>query len=68
MRSTWVCRWLVMQSMPAAESVEKWKALGLHRTFLHAHRLAFEALSGEELQFEAPLPESLKAVLNRCEA
>jgi len=51
-----------------AESLEKWKALGLHRTFLHAHRLAFESLSGEALQFEAPLPESLKAVLSRCEA
>ncbi len=50
------------------ESGEKWKTRGLQRTFLHAHRLAFEALSGEALQFEAPLPETLKAVLNRCEA
>ena len=50
------------------ESADKWKARGLHRTFLHAHRLTFETLSGEESQFEAPLPESLTAVLNRCEA
>lgn len=48
-------------------SIEKWKERGLHRIFLHAHRLTFPALSGEELQFEAPLPESLKRVLTELE-
>jgi 23S rRNA pseudouridine955/2504/2580 synthase len=50
------------------ESVNRWKARGLHRTFLHAQRLVFETVSGEELQVEAPLPETLKSVLNRLES
>jgi len=49
------------------ESVEKWKGRGLQRIFLHAHRLTLEMLSGEELEFDAPLPESLKVVLNRLD-
>ena len=49
------------------ESVKQWKKKGLQRVFLHAHRLSFETLSGEEMEFSAPLPEHLKAVLDRLE-
>jgi 23S rRNA pseudouridine955/2504/2580 synthase len=49
------------------ESVDRWKARGLQRTFLHAQRLSFAALSGEKLEFNAPLPGSLKAVLDELE-
>ena len=50
------------------ESVEKWRERGLKRTFLHAHRLKFEAASGEELEFNSPLPGHLKAVLDGLES
>jgi 23S rRNA pseudouridine955/2504/2580 synthase len=56
------------QKYARPESVSKWKSRGLHRTFLHAQRLVFDAISGEELQFEAPLPEALKSVLDRLES
>ena len=46
------------------ESVKKWKKNGLHRIFLHAHRLSFKTGSGEELDFNAPLPDNLKSVLD----
>jgi 23S rRNA pseudouridine955/2504/2580 synthase len=46
------------------ESLKKWQARGLHRIFLHAHRLALSAPSGQELEFAAPLPEPLRAVLD----
>jgi len=49
------------------ESVKQWNKEGLQRVFLHAHRLSFETLSGEEMEFSAPLPEHLKAVLDRLE-
>ncbi|MEE8496098.1 MAG: RluA family pseudouridine synthase [Xanthomonadales bacterium] len=49
------------------ESVNQWKKKGLHRVFLHAQRLSFETSSGEEMEFNAPLPENLKAVLDRLE-
>jgi 23S rRNA pseudouridine955/2504/2580 synthase len=49
------------------ESVKKWKKMGLHRIFLHAHSLSFKSQSGEILDFHAPLPENLKAVLDRLE-
>ncbi len=49
------------------ESVNQWKKKGLHRVFLHAQRLNFETSSGEEMEFNSPLPESLKAVLDRLE-
>lgn len=36
------------------------KRLGVRRPLLHAHRLAFEhPFTGEQLEFEAPLPEDL---------
>jgi 23S rRNA pseudouridine1911/1915/1917 synthase len=39
---------------------------GLHRHFLHAHRLAFDSPStGERLEFESTLPADLQAVLDR---
>ncbi len=49
------------------ESVKQWKQKGLHRVFLHAQRLSFTTSSGEEMDFAAPLPENLKAVLDRLE-
>jgi 23S rRNA pseudouridine1911/1915/1917 synthase len=42
---------------------------GLHRQFLHAHRLAFEhPRSGERLSFESPLPPDLAAALEAARA
>jgi 23S rRNA pseudouridine955/2504/2580 synthase len=49
------------------ESVKKWKQRGLHRIFLHAQSLSFTSVSGEELSFNAELPENLKAVLDGLE-
>lgn len=46
------------------ESLKKWKARGLNRIFLHAHRLALTAPPGQEVEFTAPLPEPLRAVLD----
>jgi 23S rRNA pseudouridine1911/1915/1917 synthase len=41
---------------------------GLERQFLHATRLAFEhPISGEALEFTAPLPTDLQAALERAE-
>ncbi len=41
-------------------------SLGLGRQFLHSHRLGFpHPFTGEDLQFEAPLPDDLQAVLLR---
>jgi 23S rRNA pseudouridine955/2504/2580 synthase len=50
------------------ESVKRWKAKGLHRIFLHAQRVAFEAASGEQMEFSAPLPDDLRAVLDGLES
>jgi len=50
------------------ESLRKWKKRGLGRIFLHAHRIGFEALTGESLSLNAPLPDSLKKVLDGLEA
>ena len=49
------------------ESVTQWKKKGLHRIFLHAQRLSFQTCSGEQMEFDAPLPENLKAVLDGLE-
>lgn len=41
--------------------------LGLQRQFLHATRLAFpHPISGERVEFRSPLPEDLRAVLERA--
>lgn len=43
--------------------------LGLGRQFLHSHRLAFvHPFSGEDLQFDASLPDDLEEVLRRLRA
>ena len=43
--------------------------LGIGRQFLHSHRLAFlHPFSGEDLQFDVPLPDDLEAVLVRLRA
>jgi 23S rRNA pseudouridine955/2504/2580 synthase len=49
------------------ESVKQWKKRGLHRVFLHAQSLSFETSAGEKMEFNAPLPDKLKAVLDRLE-
>ncbi len=49
------------------ESVKQWKKRGLHRVFLHAQRLSFEISPGEKMEFNAPLPPNLKAVLDHLE-
>ncbi|WP_242395201.1 RluA family pseudouridine synthase [Anaeromyxobacter oryzisoli] len=41
---------------------------GLHRQFLHATRLAFEAPGGDHVAVESPLPPELEAVLGRLAA
>ena len=48
-----------------AESVKRWRGLGLRRIFLHAHSTRFEGPAGEALSFDAPLPEELRAVLDQ---
>jgi 23S rRNA pseudouridine955/2504/2580 synthase len=49
------------------ESVRIWKKRGLGRVFLHAHRLELEAPSGKQLSLDAPLPASLRKVLDGLE-
>jgi 23S rRNA pseudouridine955/2504/2580 synthase len=39
--------------------------LGLKRMFLHAHSLAFSWPGGGAQSFNAPLPQELRAVLDR---
>lgn len=49
-------------------ALKKWKARGLGRVFLHAHSLGLTSPSGEELEFTAPLPATLREVLDRLES
>ena len=49
------------------KSLKDSRKLGLKRVFLHAHRLAVESLAGEVLEFEAPLPDALRVVLDTLE-
>ncbi|MGD2127778.1 MAG: RluA family pseudouridine synthase [Lysobacterales bacterium] len=49
-------------------SLKKWRGRGLRRVFLHAHRLALTLPSGEAMEFDAPLPADLRAVLDTLEA
>lgn len=49
------------------ESLGKWRARGLNRIFLHAHRLVLDAPGGKALEFSAPLPEPLRRVLDALE-
>ena len=49
------------------EAVKRWKGRGLGRLFLHAHRLGLQAPNGEHFEFDAPLPDSLREVLDRLE-
>lgn len=46
------------------DALKKWKARGLNRLFLHAHRVGLSGLTGEELEFAAPLPDDLRTVLD----
>jgi 23S rRNA pseudouridine955/2504/2580 synthase len=46
----------------------KMKKLGLGRTFLHAHKLKFDhPVARKPIALEAPLPQSLQAVLDQLE-
>ena len=49
------------------ESIKKWKKRGLGRIFLHAHRMELAAPSGQHLSLDAPLPATLRKVLDRLE-
>jgi 23S rRNA pseudouridine955/2504/2580 synthase len=49
------------------EAVQRWRAIGLNRLFLHAHRLGLAVPSGEDMEFHAPLPDALRDVLDRLE-
>jgi 23S rRNA pseudouridine955/2504/2580 synthase len=49
------------------EAVKRWKTRGLNRLFLHAHRLGLTGRGGEHLEFDAPLPDSLREMLDRLE-
>ena len=46
-----------------ADSVKRWRQLGLRRIFLHAHSMVFENQAGDVMTFNAPLPEELYRVL-----
>jgi 23S rRNA pseudouridine955/2504/2580 synthase len=48
-------------------AMKRWKKRELNRLFLHAHRLGLTGPSGEHLEFDAPLPDSLREVLDRLE-
>ena len=45
----------------------QWRKRGLKRLFLHAHQLALEGPNGEPLAFDAPLPPSLRGILDGLE-
>ena len=45
-------------------SVSYWRSKGLDRLFLHAHGLAFDYPEGERRQFNIPLPDELRSVLD----
>jgi 23S rRNA pseudouridine955/2504/2580 synthase len=49
------------------KSLRKWKNRGLRRLFLHAQRLTFDSLSGQNMTFSAPIPAGLKTVLDGLE-
>jgi 23S rRNA pseudouridine955/2504/2580 synthase len=49
------------------EAARRWKKRGLNRLFLHAHRLGLTGPAGADLEFDAPLPDSLREVLDRLE-
>lgn len=49
-------------------SVRQWKKRGLGRIFLHAHRLELKAPSQQPISLEAPLPVTLRKVLDGIEA
>jgi 23S rRNA pseudouridine955/2504/2580 synthase len=49
------------------EAQRKWRQRGLRRVFLHAHRIVLPLEQGGELDLAAPLPDDLRAVLDRLE-
>jgi len=50
------------------EALKRWKSRGLGRLFLHAHRVGLDTPSGEHMEFNAPLPDTLREVLDRLES
>jgi 23S rRNA pseudouridine955/2504/2580 synthase len=48
-------------------SCKRWRALGLKRIFLHAHALRLERPGGGSLDVQAPLPDTLRVVLDSLE-
>ncbi|MFM2288249.1 MAG: hypothetical protein RL684_1392, partial [Pseudomonadota bacterium] len=47
-----------------ARANEAFRAMGLHRLFLHAHSLSFTWPGGASMSFSSPLPADLKAVID----
>ena len=48
-------------------ALKRWKSRGLNRLFLHAHFLGLRSPAGEYLEFSAPLPAPLRALLDQLE-
>jgi 23S rRNA pseudouridine955/2504/2580 synthase len=55
------------QKYSGRDSVRQWRSHGLRRIFLHAHALRLVNGKGREMDFNAPLPEELRAVLSGLE-
>ena len=49
------------------DSLRKWRQRGLRRVFLHAHRLVLPRPDGSTLEFDAPLPQDLRELLDTLE-
>lgn len=48
-------------------SHKAWRKYGLKRLFLHAHSLGITGPTGADMEFNAPLPERLRLVLDKLE-
>ncbi|MEE4219294.1 MAG: RluA family pseudouridine synthase [Xanthomonadales bacterium] len=55
------------QKYAGRASLKTWRARGLRRIFLHAHSLRIENVNGQAMDFYAPLPQDLRAVLSGLE-
>ena len=48
-------------------SLKRWRALGLKRIFLHAHRILVPGRDGEGIDVDIPLPVELRNLLDALE-
>ena len=58
------CAWMKHPVVGDTLYGHKRQRLSLNRHFLHAHKLRFQLVSGEEQEFVAPLPADLQALLD----